>query len=230
MNLPLPPALAEHSFVIEAFIAGLLASLACGLGALPLAISGLHLERRIGLGYAFAAGLMFSASVYNLLLPAFTLGGDAALQFGPVAKTLGGMALGALFLWAVERYLTPERLEARFLRTFGSKTEALIFLAMAFHSVPEGVAVGVGFGSERHLAERGALRALHRDRDRDSQHSRRPGRRAAHALARGVDLSLLRVRIPHQPSAADRRGAREPLGVALRALDAAASRLRRRVP
>ncbi len=152
MDLLLPPSLAEHSFVIEAFVAGLFASLACGLGALPLAIGRLHLERRIGLGYAFAAGLMFSASVYNLLLPAFTLGGHEALRFGPVAKTLGGMALGSAFLWAVERYLTPERLEARFLRTFGSKTEALIFLAMAFHSLPEGVAVGVGYGSERHLA------------------------------------------------------------------------------
>lgn len=149
----LPVALAQHEFVIEAFVAGILASLACGLGALPLAFSGLRLERRIGLGYAFAGGLMFSASVYNLLLPAFTIGGKEALQFAPVIKTLGGMALGSIFLFAVERYLTPERLEAKFLKIFGSKTEALIFLAMAFHSLPEGVAVGVGYGAEPHLAE-----------------------------------------------------------------------------
>lgn len=146
-------ALSSPNFVWEAFIAGILASLACGLGALPLAFSRLQLEKRIGLGYAFAAGLMFSASVYNLLLPAFRIGEAQGMQPIPVLKTLGGLVAGALFLWMVERYLTPERLEAKFLRVFGSKTEALIFLAMAFHSIPEGVAVGVGYGAEPHLAD-----------------------------------------------------------------------------
>ena len=150
----LPVSLSEYKFAADAFVAGLLASIACGVGALPLAISGLHLERRIGLGYAFAAGLMFSASVYNLLLPAFTIGGDA-LELSPVLQTLGGMALGSIFLYAVERFLTPERLQAKFLNVFGGKTEALIFIAMAFHSVPEGVAVGVGYGAEPHLADGG---------------------------------------------------------------------------
>jgi len=148
----LPDSLSEYKFAADAFVAGLLASIACGVGALPLAISGLHLERRIGLGYALAAGLMFSASVYNLLLPAFTIGGDA-LKASPVLQTLAGMAMGAAFLYAVERFLTPERLQAKFLNVFGGKTEALIFIAMAFHSVPEGVAVGVGYGAEPHLVE-----------------------------------------------------------------------------
>lgn len=88
----------RYDFVVNAFVAGLLAALACGLGALPLAIRGLHLEKKVGLGYALAGGLMFSASVYNLLLPAFTIGKDSAMEFIPVAKTLAGMGFGAMSL------------------------------------------------------------------------------------------------------------------------------------
>ncbi len=61
------------------------------------------------------------------------------------------MALGCAFLWVVERSLTPERLRSRFLSRLGGRVEALVFVAMAFHSIPEGVAVGVAFASETHL-------------------------------------------------------------------------------
>jgi zinc transporter, ZIP family len=145
--------LSQHHFVVEGLVAGIVASLACGLGALPLAIRGLHLEDKVGLGYAFAAGLMFAASVYNLLLPAFTMGSHDASRIMPVLQTLGGMALGAGFLWWIERSLTPERLDAGVFSGLGGRTGALVFLAMTFHSIPEGVAVGVGYGSETHLAQ-----------------------------------------------------------------------------
>lgn len=144
---------AEHDFVVRGLVAGVLASIACGLGALPLAIRGLRLEDKVGLGYAFAAGLMFSASVYNLLLPAFTMGSEDASKITPVLLTLLGMAFGAGFLWWIEAALTPERLDSGFLGGLGGRTGALVFLAMTFHSIPEGVAVGVGYGSETHLGE-----------------------------------------------------------------------------
>jgi ZIP family zinc transporter len=143
--------LAQHRFVVTAFVAGILASLACGLGALPLAIRGLRLESKVGLGYAFAAGLMFSASVYNLLLPAFSIGETRAGGLVSVLETLVGMAVGAAFLHWIETNLTPARLDHAALRVFGGRTGALVFLAMTFHSIPEGVAVGVGYGAETHL-------------------------------------------------------------------------------
>ncbi len=77
-----------NSFLVECFVAGMAASLACGLGALPLCFKTIDLENRVGLGYGFAGGLMFSASVYNLILPGLTLGshGQSVL---PVLKLLG---------------------------------------------------------------------------------------------------------------------------------------------
>ena len=144
---------AQYDFVVDAFVAGILASIACGVGALPLAFPGLKLQERVGLGYAFAGGLMFSASVYNLLMPAFTVGHDGTPELGVVLKTLFGMAAGAALLWMFERNLTPEALRSGILKHTGGRMEALVFLAMTFHSIPEGVAVGVGYGSEDHLAE-----------------------------------------------------------------------------
>lgn len=139
---------AEYGFVLEAVVAGLLASVACGLGVLPLAVRGWDIQRHIGIGYGFAGGLMFAASLYNLLLPAFTLGSGESTKLWPVLQTLFGLALGCGFLWVVRRSLTPERLESSWLKPIGGRVETLVFIAMAFHSIPEGVAVGVGFGAE----------------------------------------------------------------------------------
>lgn len=142
---------AEHRIVLEALIAGLIASLACGLGVLPLLFRGLGVQARIGLGYSFSGGLMFAASVYNLLLPAFTLGAPGALKFWPVVLTLAGFASGCLFLWGAERLLSPQRLQSRWVQHLGGRVGALVFIAMTIHSIPEGVAVGVGFASQERL-------------------------------------------------------------------------------
>ena len=134
----------------QAVVAGLLASFACGLGVLPLLLPGLEISKRVGLAYGFAGGLMFAASVYNLLLPAFAMGPERALELQPVCLTLLGLFAGSAFLWMVERAVTPERLKAGWFGRFGGRASTLVFLSMTFHSIPEGVAVGVGYGSASH--------------------------------------------------------------------------------
>ena len=133
--------------VIKALVAGLLASLACGLGALPLAFKRIDPSRHTGLGYAFAGGLMFSASVYNLILPGLTMKGGA-MTLSNVLPVLGGIMLGGVFLWWADHYFSAERLERNGWKKWGSRKEILIFVAMSLHSIPEGVAVGVGYASE----------------------------------------------------------------------------------
>jgi zinc transporter, ZIP family len=142
------------SFLVDSFVAGLAASIACGMGALPLAFTWLHVERRVGLGYGLAGGLMFAASVYNLILPGLTIDNGTV---GPVFQVIAGIFAGAGFLWAVNRGLTPERVSR--MRWFGSRQEILIFVAMCFHSIPEGVAVGVGYASAERIPEMESLGA-----------------------------------------------------------------------
>ena len=94
---------------------------------------------------AFAAGMMLSAAVAGLILPSLAGGGPWAF---PV--TAAGILSGAAFL------LLLERLAARMQRLSGLEGGAsprtrrvLLFVAaLAIHNFPEGLAAGVGFGTE----------------------------------------------------------------------------------
>jgi len=141
----------QYGFLIDSFVAGIAACVACGLGAAPLVIKGLDVEKRVGLGYGFAGGLMFSASVFNLILPGLTMG-RATGSVRQVLLMLAGILLGALLLLSCDHMLKRRSMEDSALRRLGSRREILIFIAMAFHSMPEGVAVGVGYASQEAVA------------------------------------------------------------------------------
>lgn len=132
--------------LIYSLIAGTLASLACGLGALPLLLPGFHLERHTGIGYAFAAGLMLSASVYNLIYPGLTMGGEM-VNPRSVLLVITGLILGSAFLAYMSTHFDEEQIQKSSFARLGTRKELLIFIAMAIHSIPEGVAVGVGYTS-----------------------------------------------------------------------------------
>jgi zinc transporter, ZIP family len=133
--------------IVTAFAAGIVASLACGLGALPLMVRGFDPVKQRGIGYGFAGGLMFAASVYNLLLPALDLGGGG-WTLGKVLPIVGGVLLGAMFLQVAEFQIhdSPERPERW--KRWGGRVGLLVFIAMTVHSIPEGVAVGVGYAAD----------------------------------------------------------------------------------
>lgn len=136
-----------YEILLQSLVAGLLASFACGLGALPLAIRTLDPGRHTGQAYGIAGGLMFAASVYNLILPGLTLS-SAEITWQQVIPVIGGILMGSLFLSGADRFLSPERLEQKAWKRWGGRKEILIFVAMAVHSIPEGVAVGVGYASD----------------------------------------------------------------------------------
>ncbi len=140
----------------RAILAGLLASVACGIGVFPLVVPRFDPAHHRGIGYAVAGGLMFAASVYNLILPGLSLG-DAGWQLQDVLPIVGGILLGASFLAAAEIHLQHRvnPASAPFKR-WGGRLGILVFLAMTVHSIPEGVAVGVGYASD-------AIGASHND-------------------------------------------------------------------
>ncbi len=134
-------------FLVQSLIAGIIASFACGLGALPLMIKGINPQKHTGIAYAAAGGLMFAASVYNLILPGLTLA-STSIGLTEALPVIFGIMMGATFLWQTDRYLSTERLESKNWKKYGNKSQLLIFVAMSVHSIPEGVAVGVGYSSE----------------------------------------------------------------------------------
>ena len=96
---------------------------------------------------SFAAGVMLAAAVIGLILPSLEYGGAAGL---PV--TVIGIFCGALCLNLMDKLvphlhrLVGSEIEAH---NNGSLSKVLLFVtAIAIHNLPEGIAAGVGFGTD----------------------------------------------------------------------------------
>jgi len=112
-----------------------------GLGAIPV----LFIKKEISFKYidallGFAAGVMLAATFFSLLLP--------SLERGGVIVTTVGIITGALFLSILDK-ITPH---THFIKgdegpSSRLKKIWLFIYAITLHNLPEGLAVGVGFGS-----------------------------------------------------------------------------------
>uniref|UniRef100_A0A8C3R4G9 Zinc transporter ZIP11 n=1 Tax=Cyanoderma ruficeps TaxID=181631 RepID=A0A8C3R4G9_9PASS len=110
-------------------------------------------QRRILDGsLGFAAGVMLAASYWSLLAPAIEMaeesGAFGAFSFFPVAA---GFALGAAFVYGAD-LLIPELVSGNSSAGAGPPLSSwrrimLMILAITIHNIPEGLAVGVGFGA-----------------------------------------------------------------------------------
>ncbi len=97
----------------------------------------------------FAAGVMIAASFWSLLAPAIELSEDSGLP-GWMPAVIGFM-LGGGFLYIVDHFLPHLHLGLPVSEAEGIKTSLqrsiLLVLAITLHNIPEGLAVGVGFGA-----------------------------------------------------------------------------------
>lgn len=91
-----------------------------------------------------SAGVMLAAAFWSLLSPAI----EMARKMGrvPWLPALIGLSLGALGLYAADRLLL--RLERRGDTPYHTKKRTTLLIAsITLHNIPEGLAVGVAFGS-----------------------------------------------------------------------------------
>ena len=96
---------------------------------------------------AFAGGIMLSAAVLGLILPSLDYGGEFKLLI-----TILGIFVGALCLNLIDK-ITPHlhKMIGKDIEEYKSTNlnRVLLFvIAIAIHNLPEGIAAGVGFGSE----------------------------------------------------------------------------------
>jgi len=128
--------------VILGTLASTLAGLATGIGGLPILfgkgqkISHQFKDELLGV----AAGIMLAATAFSLLVPAIEMGGAwiAAL----------GIAIGGILLDVFDKIIPHEHFERG---REGLESDLrriwLFVLAITLHNFPEGLAVGVSFGS-----------------------------------------------------------------------------------
>ena len=98
---------------------------------------------------AFAAGVMLAAAVIGLILPSLEYGGTGGLPI-----TVVGIFCGALCLNLMDKVVPHlHRLSGVDQETHPAQTEKLnkvllFVMAIAIHNLPEGIAAGVGFGTD----------------------------------------------------------------------------------
>jgi len=121
-------------------IASLVAGLATGAGALPVLFTRRISDRLLDILLGFSAGVMLAATSFSLIIPAIDLSGPWVAVFG--------LVLGALVLHLVDRFVPHFH---PFLGAEGPPSKMsqvwLFVLAITIHNFPEGLAVGVSFGS-----------------------------------------------------------------------------------
>jgi ZIP family zinc transporter len=139
--------LAFGSIVVIGFLASICAGLATGIGALPVLwfkkISNDLFNTLLG----GAAGVMLAATAFSLLVPGLEYGN--ALWAGKgIYIVSGGMILGAFFLHFADKQLPHIHFDTLSDEQLTSLKKIWLFIiAITIHNFPEGLAVGVSFGS-----------------------------------------------------------------------------------
>lgn len=123
----------------ETIIAATITMLACGLGGLPFVFIRDFPENIARIGWAVSGGLMLSASIFNLIMPGVL---DAGIT--PVAI---GIFIGAGIMVLASMWLRDHEMEVSGISGAGSRRAILVLATLFIHSFPEGLAIGVAFGS-----------------------------------------------------------------------------------
>lgn len=135
--IPLLPA----NPVLQGLIGGTFIALLNAVGALLILVWRRPSDRALNAGLGLAAGVMLTASFTSLILP--------GIEYGGLWPVVIGVVLGALVL-DLSDHLIPHR---HFVtgeeggKAKNLKAVWLFIIAITLHNMPEGLAVGVGFGS-----------------------------------------------------------------------------------
>ncbi len=133
--------------VVIGFLASILAGLATGLGALPAIFFKDISDRLFNSLLGAAAGVMLAATAFSLLVP----GIDAGNLIWP-GKGLwvvsAGMLIGSIFLHFADQRLPHLHFDSVSSTHKDSLQKIWLFIiAITIHNFPEGMSVGVSFGS-----------------------------------------------------------------------------------
>lgn len=135
-------AIAGTNPIWQALVGGLVITLLNTLGALLVLVWRRPSQRFLDTALGFAAGVMLTASFTSLIIP--------GVEYGGILPVLIGIALGALALDLTDHTVPHVH---RIMGREGMKVDSrawgvwLLILAITLHNMPEGLAVGVGFGA-----------------------------------------------------------------------------------
>jgi ZIP family zinc transporter len=134
-------AVAGPNPILLGLMGGLVITLLNTIGALMVLVWRKPSEKFLDAALGFAAGVMLTASFTSLILP--------GIEWGGIWPVIIGIALGMFGLDRVD-HLIPHLhpiMGHEGPPTTRLKAVWLLILAITLHNMPEGLAVGVGFGA-----------------------------------------------------------------------------------
>lgn len=100
----------------------------------------------LNLMLGFAAGVMIAASFWSLLQPAIERA-EAMPGVPAWLVATAGFLCGALFMWASDKIVSYARRRTEIAQGQRLNRIVMLMLSITLHNIPEGLAVGVAFGS-----------------------------------------------------------------------------------
>ena len=127
--------------VLLSLIGGSITSMFNAIGCLPIFLLKGVPQKVSNVGLGFAAGVMLAASYTSLI--------DPGIEVGGIFPVITGIALGALSVSLADSIIPHMHLVIgkEGILTERLKAIWLFVVAITLHNIPEGLAVGVGFGS-----------------------------------------------------------------------------------
>lgn len=133
--------------VVIGFLASILAGLATGIGALPAIFFKDISDRVFNSLLGAAAGVMLAATAFSLLVPGIDFGNQLWPGKG-LWVVSAGMLIGAVFLHFADQRLPHLHFDSVPSANHDSLQKIWLFIiAITIHNFPEGMSVGVSFGS-----------------------------------------------------------------------------------
>lgn len=133
--------------VVVGLLASILAGLATGIGAIPALFFKDISERLFNSLLGAAAGVMLAATAFSLLVPGIDYG-NAIWPDQGLWIVSAGMLIGALFLHFADQRLPHIHFDTvKEVHKYSLDKISLFIIAITIHNFPEGMSVGVSFGS-----------------------------------------------------------------------------------
>lgn len=133
-----------------ALIGGAWAAAATAAGTLPILLSQNFSQRSYDAALGLGGGIMLAATSFSLVLPALAAARNAGA--GAVGASLtagGGILIGMVLVMLLGHLVHSDRVLPKAGAQYAPEamTRAWLFVAaVAIHNLPEGVAIGVGYG------------------------------------------------------------------------------------
>ncbi len=144
--------LSRLNIILLGVLAGTAAGLFTGVGGLLVFFMKNVEKKLLDAALGAAAGVMLAATSFSLIVPAIEAGGDGIR--GP-SIVLVGILAGGIFLDLADKFFPNSNLLSNSIEADESLSRKmrlrkiwLFILAITIHNFPEGLAVGVGFGSD----------------------------------------------------------------------------------